>query len=177
MSSPNAASAAEPDHWSYRVAVHYFIAWCGFIGAWLLVAGPVYQAAMELDEYDIKREQYRDWRFPPERRVSRWWWLVPPVAYWLRRQEHDRLRREFMHALTPEQRATLVSFINKATGWLLVGFGALGIATKETWELCEPYDWPPVVFWLLVPIMTAICLGYTVGRVRRTHHVDRKSVV
>jgi hypothetical protein len=26
------------------------IAWCGFVGAWLLVAGPIYQAALELPE-------------------------------------------------------------------------------------------------------------------------------
>jgi hypothetical protein len=30
--------------------VHELILWSGFLGAWLLVAGPLYQAAQELDE-------------------------------------------------------------------------------------------------------------------------------
>ena len=28
--------------------MEYLIAWCGFFGAWLLVAGPISQAAQEL---------------------------------------------------------------------------------------------------------------------------------
>jgi hypothetical protein len=36
------------------------IAWCGFFGAWLLVAGPVYQAALELQEQDIERERLQE---------------------------------------------------------------------------------------------------------------------
>ena len=33
------------------------IAWCGFAGAWLLFGGPVYQAALELQEQDIERDR------------------------------------------------------------------------------------------------------------------------
>ena len=32
------------------------IAWVTFAGAWLLVAGPLYQGAVELDELDVDRE-------------------------------------------------------------------------------------------------------------------------
>jgi hypothetical protein len=31
-------------------------AWAGFLGAWLLVAGPLYQGALELSEEDVDRE-------------------------------------------------------------------------------------------------------------------------
>jgi hypothetical protein len=32
------------------VRVETLIAWCGFLGAWLLFAGPIFQAALELQE-------------------------------------------------------------------------------------------------------------------------------
>jgi hypothetical protein len=32
------------------------MAWAGFLGAWLLVAGPLYQGALELLEEDVDRE-------------------------------------------------------------------------------------------------------------------------
>jgi hypothetical protein len=32
------------------------IAWVTFAGAWLLVAGPLYQGWVELDEFDVDRE-------------------------------------------------------------------------------------------------------------------------
>ena len=34
----------------------YVIAICGFVGGWLLVAGPVWQAAIELREEEIDQE-------------------------------------------------------------------------------------------------------------------------
>ena len=36
--------------------MHELILWSGFFGAWLLVAGPLYQAALELSEEDISRD-------------------------------------------------------------------------------------------------------------------------
>ena len=35
-----------------------FIAWCAFLGAWLLFAGPVLQAALELREQQLSREEF-----------------------------------------------------------------------------------------------------------------------
>jgi hypothetical protein len=32
------------------------IAWAGFLGAWLLVAGPLYQGALELSAEEVDRE-------------------------------------------------------------------------------------------------------------------------
>jgi hypothetical protein len=49
-------------------AVHTFIAWCGFLGAWPLVAGPLRQASRELEEEEIER--YAAARAAVERRRS-----------------------------------------------------------------------------------------------------------
>ena len=40
----------------YRQPVHDVVAWSGFLGAWLLFAGPVYQAALELREQDAAHD-------------------------------------------------------------------------------------------------------------------------
>ena len=73
-----------------------FIAWSGFLGAWLLVAGPIYQAAIELEEEDVEREVIAEAsanvEAPP--RVSPWWRLLPPVAYLLHRRR-GRVHRLF----------------------------------------------------------------------------------
>jgi hypothetical protein len=63
------------------------IAWAGFLGAWLLVAGPLYQGAIELREEDVDREgiQASTARIPRPELPSRSW-LLPPVMYLIRRQ-------------------------------------------------------------------------------------------
>ena len=38
------------------MVLDYLIAICGFVGGWLLVAGPVWQAALELAEEEIDQE-------------------------------------------------------------------------------------------------------------------------
>jgi hypothetical protein len=35
--------------------VPHIIAWCGFLGAWLLVAGPLDQAVREVEENEFER--------------------------------------------------------------------------------------------------------------------------
>ena len=55
--------------------MHELILWSGFFGAWLLVAGPLYQAALELGEQNISREDMAGvQRNEPEARPSGWWW-------------------------------------------------------------------------------------------------------
>ena len=61
------------------------IAWGVFLGAWLLVAGPLYQGSTELTEMDLDREAIAGARASTTqtaqyRRPSVWWWLLPPVA-------------------------------------------------------------------------------------------------
>jgi len=64
------------------------IAWCGFVGAWLLVFGPLNQAIRELQEEEFERESIEravhEIEVPPP--VSPWWLVVPPVYVVLRRR-------------------------------------------------------------------------------------------
>ncbi|WP_232668184.1 hypothetical protein [Pseudonocardia sp. TRM90224] len=150
------------------------IVWSGFFGSWLLVAGPIFQAALELQQEDVQRDQIvaagtaaKD-HHPP---VSPWWWLLPPVAYWLRRRRSRRFRREVLQTLTAEQRAGLIGFVNKATGWFFVAGGAALIALKETWELVEHEHWPHVIFWVLIVVMALLSFGNTAVRMGLTRQV------
>jgi hypothetical protein len=128
------------------------IAWSGFLGAWLLVAGPVYQAYLELKEQEFERERFTaaGTGVPEPPRVSGWWWLLPPVKYLLERRRSAKWRDAMLAALPHDELENLVNFLNKARGWLYVGLGGFLIATKETWELHEHYEWPQYAFWLLM---------------------------
>lgn len=144
------------------------ILWCGFIGAWLLVAGPILQAALELREQDIARERIhavRETIITP-RHVSAWWWLLPPVKFFLEQRQSRRYEMEYIHALEPEDLEALVNFINKARGWLLVASGAFLIALKETYELGEAMHWPSWVIWLLGGALLVASLLNTVRQVK-----------
>ena len=144
------------------------IAWCGFLGAWLLVAGPLLQAAMELREEDRQSEHLEaasarlESGFPE---VSPWWWLLPPVHFWLQRRRSRAFREAVMRELTPDQIGGLVNYLNRATGWLFVAGGAALIAVKETWELVEAQHWPHWVFWASVAAMPAVCTANTAARI------------
>jgi len=153
------------------------IAWCGFFGAWLLVAGPIFQAAVELHDEDVARDEFEAAskavvpRYPP---ASPWWWLLPPVAYYLWRKRSDRFRRAVMTQLGPEVLEQFISFINKATGWLYVAAGASLIAVKETWELAEHEEWHHWVFWVLIVFMALVAVGNAAFRMFRAQRVLEK---
>jgi len=112
------------------------IAWCGLVGAWLLFAGPLYQAALELRAHEIARD--RSYfaatvsAVPKPPRISYWWWLVPPIRMVLERRRSSRYRKALLAALSAKDHEALLTFFDKATGWMLVAFGALLLATKET---------------------------------------------
>ncbi|MFC4946143.1 hypothetical protein [Pseudonocardia sp. GCM10023141] len=153
--------------------MEHVIAWCGFLGAWLLVAGPIFQASLELREEDIQTDQIEaasatlQDRYP---RVSPWWWLVPPVGYWLRRRRRRQFRTAVMQSLNPDQLDGLFSYVNKATGWFFVAGGAALIAVKETWELVELSEWPHALFWVLIVVMPLLCVVNTAVRSGITRH-------
>jgi hypothetical protein len=144
-----------------------FILWCAFLGAWLLFAGPILQAALELREQELSREEFEAANALVEREppVSAWWWLLPPVYYWLNHRRSDRMNKAMMKLLTPQQMSGLIDYVNKATGWLFVGVGGLLIAIKETWLLSEHNDWPLAAYWTLVVFMIVVSVGNAVARI------------
>jgi len=149
--------------------MHELILWCGFLGAWLLVAGPIYQALLELRDEDVERDRivavaHQVSRPEP---VSPWWWLIPPAAYLIHKARSDRYQREVMLRLPDDDFTAFVSFTNKAQGWLMVGAGGCLIAVKETWELTEHSEWPGWLFWVLVVVMLVLSVGHVAFRSAR----------
>ena len=148
------------------------ILWSAFVGAWLLVAGPLSQAAQELQAEEVSRQeidQYRD--IQVGRRPSPWWWLIPPVGYW-KQHRHQQAQYDAIVATMPKELLSgWVSFINKATAWLYVAAGAFLIALKETWELVEGHHWPTWVFWVLVVLMAGLAAANTAVRINRSHEL------
>ncbi len=150
--------------------------WFGFVGAWLLFAGPVYQAAVELREQSFSEDDEAAFRHiaeeHPRPRVSPWWWLLPPVAYLLIRRRSREHRDAIFHAMSPEHREQFITFTNKATGWLIVGAGAFAIAVKETSDLIEGMGWP---WWTLAPMLVVpfgLAVGYTAQGMARTRSLE-----
>ncbi|MEC3918347.1 hypothetical protein [Nocardia sp. CDC160] len=151
-------------------------AWCGFVGAWVLVAGPMYQGAVELGELGINTAEIRE-RIGgmPHPRVSPWWWLIPPVAFVKTRRSESAWQRQVLEALSERQRVEFVTYSNKAAGWFVVGGGAALIGVKEAVELVEVMEWPGVVAVGLIVVAAAVALAFTVRRVHLTDKVLRIS--
>ena len=153
------------------------IAWAGFAGSWLLVAGPVDQAAIDFQAEDVERDAIQKaadaTTKPPT--FSRWWWLIPPVGYALQVRRSRIYRRSVMDGLTSTQMEQLVRFGNKATGWILISVGALLVALTETWTLRDVYDWPLAIYVLVVVVMLLASASYTAIRLRRTDDLMRRS--
>lgn len=149
--------------------MEHVIAWAGFAGAWLLVAGPLYQGALELREEDVDREglEASKARVEPPEMPSPWWWLLPPVFYLLRRQRSREYRRAVFDQLTQDQKEQFVSFVNKATGWFTVALGASLLAAEQTWRITERYEWPGWLFWLLLVVMGGLSVLNTALRMSR----------
>ena len=161
----------------YGRAVHVFILWVGFLGAWFLVAGPIHQAAGELREQELDREALtaagRGVGEPEP--VSRWWWLVPPVKYLREHRNNKAYREAVFHALDPGDREDIVDYMNKATGWLLVAVGGLCIAAKETWELLEHYELSAWVWLVVVVVMFLLSAGYAASTLGRADQMKGRS--
>jgi hypothetical protein len=134
------------------------IAWATFAGAWLLVAGPLYQGTVELNELDVDREGIQGKAAAVQSaqdRPSAWWWLLPPVMYLLRYRWYKALQQAMLAQLTETQRVQLTSFQSKATGWFTVAAGAALLAAGQTWQIVQHHGWPGWLFWLLVAVMLA----------------------
>lgn len=146
------------------------IAWCGFVGAWLLVFGPLHQAIREVEEEEFERDAIaravQQVEVPP--RVSAWWLFAPPVYYVLRRRRDRRYKQRVRDAMSPEDVRAFAHLRDVASAWFLVAAGASLIAAKETWELVETYEWPEWSFWALLAAMLVLGVLVIVERVRRS---------
>lgn len=148
--------------------MHEVIIWATFAGAWLLVAGPLYQGSVELGELDFDREGLESIKAASvdsaAGQPSAWWWLLPPVMYVLHRRWSSKYRQATFARLSGTQREQLASFRNKATGWFIVATGATLLAAGETWQVTEHYDWAVWVFWGIFVIMLVASLLNTAVR-------------
>lgn len=147
--------------------MHELALWAGFVGAWLLVAGPVYQAVLELQEEAAESEhvsRLRDRMHERPPRPSAWWWLFPPAYLFLSRRISEEYKRVFMESLSADEYRALSAYLNKATGWLFVAGGAFLIAVKETYELVEGHEWEPWLTWLLIALGGFLAVGNAVAR-------------
>jgi uncharacterized protein (DUF2236 family) len=93
--------------------------------------------------------------------------VAAAAGRWVLQRMHERrVRARVREILTPEETAQFVRFSEKATGWLLVAAGAGLIAVDETWNLRHAYEWPELVFWLLVAFMIVISVFFTAMRAK-----------
>lgn len=148
------------------------IAVAGFLGGWLLVAGPVYQASVELEEERFDRAEIAavNDAVPPPSPISVWWWLLPPVALVKQRRLSRAHREEMLRFMSTDQLTRLLRFGAKATGWLIVALGAACIALKETWEFVERLEWPS---WSFVVLLVAACTAAVLYAPLRSQHDQR----
>lgn len=146
-----------------------FFLYCGFFGSWLLFAGPIFQAALELKDEDIERDRIRETakRVTVAQHVSVWWWLLPPAKLYLEHRHRKRWQAEYFSLLLPEDREAFVDFTSKARGWLFVAGGALLIAGNETRELGEKLKWSNYLIFGVIVICAYASLVYTVVQLKR----------
>lgn len=147
------------------------IAALGAVGAWLPVAGPLYQASMELREQGFAQRRQLPENFPHPRPVSGWWWLLPPVAYVKIRAERQRIRREVLARMTPDSLERIISFSNTARGWLIVADCATLIGIKETWELVAIAEWPAFTAWVIALAALLLSFGNAAVTANRTERL------
>jgi hypothetical protein len=132
----------------------------GTIGAWLLFAGPIYQAALEMRGHDDASERIRGAvsSVVPPPPVSWWWWLIPPAKIGLEWRRATRHRRAHMDALSVEDFESLLGFIHKATGWTLVGTGGLFMAIAQSYTFAQQYPIGDAAFVAMVTLVATACV-------------------
>jgi len=155
------------------------IAWAGFLGAWLLVAGPLYQGALELQEEDIDRELMAASvaRVPRPQPPSAWWWLLPPVMYLILRRRAKAFRHAVFAQLTLDQQRQFTIYMRKAIGWFTVAAGATLLAAEQTWRVTEAHRWSAWLFWLLATVMLSLAVLNTALRLSRKTHAGAAGAV
>ncbi len=131
-----------------------------FLGSWLLFAGAIYQAAIELRDEDIEFDRIKAVTSQVEKpqRISIWWWLLPPLKVYLERRSKHEYRDRYIKALPKKDIEAIVSFRSKANGWQLVYLGSLLLAIDETYELVKHENWSYISLAALVILMILVSL-------------------
>ncbi len=121
------------------------LVWVTFAGAWLLVAGPLYQGSVELNELDVDREGIGGKVVAAQAtqdRPSAWWWLLPPLMYVLHRRWYRKLRHLMLRAAHPGPARAADQLPEQDHRVVHGAGGAALLAVGETWQLVEHNDWP-----------------------------------
>lgn len=141
----------------------------GFSGAWLLFAGSIYQAYLELTSEQLQADHIRATlkNVGPPSKASAWWWLLPPVKIILERQLGRAYREQFIRTMDPGDVSLMLDFGNKAAGWLLVAGGGALIAMKETYELAERFAVPAYGYIPVIAGLLFLSIRYAFVRSRR----------
>lgn len=132
-----------------------------FVGSWLLVAGPLYQGAVELQQEGVDEDGIADviGQVQPSPAPSEWWWLLPPVMFVKRRQRSAKFWREVLQIVSPEQARQIRATRPRVIGWFVVSLGALFLAVGETVRLSDRIEIPVGIALLLAVAILAVTLG------------------
>jgi hypothetical protein len=140
-----------------------------FFGSWLLVFGPVYQAAIELTGQDVAFDRIRSLaKSVVPKKASAWWWLLPPVKMVLDRHYLNQAREQSLRTMGHGELAAFLAFSNKALGWMYVGGGGLLLAFCETQELVVRFSLG-IAGWIGINVLLfTLCVMSTRFRIKRT---------
>ena len=76
-----------------------------------------------------------------------------------------------LEVLSGEQVESLVHYLDKARGWLIISLGAFLIAAESTWALWERYRWDELLYPFALVVFAIVATLYTVAHVRHTQEV------
>lgn len=144
-----------------------------FIGAWLLFAGPIYQAALELQDEDIEidRVKLTGAKIKKAAQVSLWWWLLPPAKIYMERKRSHKYWTRYIKTLPSNEVEALVSYRSKANAWLFITVGGFFIAISQSYSLAKEEDWNNYLLALIIIFMFFLSILNLVTRLRRARKI------
>lgn len=156
-----------------------FIVFIAMLGSWLLFAGPVYQAYIELHDAELKfveirKNLYETSKQVKQEKISKWFWILPPLAVIITYIKTQNYRDEVIRHLDRENFELLQKFSEKARGWVVIGWGAFFIAVKETYEFVKELDLSYPIFFTLVIGFALSSFAYTLINTFRVKKFNEK---
>ena len=146
------------------------LTWLGLLGVWLLVAGSIFQAMLELRDYDLVHERVavcaRDVPKPPS--ISLWWWLLPPVYIYRSRRRSVQFFKAVLARLAPDDVRDFVALFDKAIGWFFVAGGGLLLAIKETLAVAAQLRLGWLAAAAITVALSVLCFGLAKLRLTRS---------